>query len=59
VRWFGQEGDSQAVVTLQLKVRAVDGLRVFDMSVVPILMSANTNAPAMAIADRGVDLMMR
>ncbi|TGS71743.1 GMC family oxidoreductase [Mesorhizobium sp. M3A.F.Ca.ET.201.01.1.1] len=54
----GAEDDPGAVVTADLRVKGVEGLRVFDMSVVPVLMSANTNAPAMAIADRGVELMM-
>ncbi|AJY46590.1 GMC family oxidoreductase [Martelella endophytica] len=55
---MGGESDPMAVVTPELKVRGVEGLRIFDMSVVPQLMSGNTNAPAMAIADRACQLMM-
>ena len=47
-----------AVVTPDLKVRGVENLRVFDASVMPNLISANTNAPTMAIADKAVGLMM-
>jgi choline dehydrogenase-like flavoprotein len=46
------------VVTPDLKVRGVENLRVFDASVMPNLISANTNAPTMAIADKAVGLMM-
>jgi len=47
-----------AVLDEQLRVRCVDGLRVFDVSMMPTLVSGNTNAPALAIADRAVTLMM-
>jgi choline dehydrogenase len=50
--------DPMAVVDPSLRVRGVDGLRVMDSSVMPTIISANTNATTMAIADRGIDLMM-
>jgi choline dehydrogenase len=55
---MGPDSDKSAVVDARLKVRGVDGLRVFDCSVMPYIVSGNTNAPAMAVADRAVTLMM-
>jgi choline dehydrogenase len=54
---MGRPDDPDAVVGPELKVRGVDGLRVIDASVMPKLVSANTNAPTMAIAGRAVSLM--
>ncbi|WP_029920353.1 GMC family oxidoreductase [Nevskia soli] len=56
---MGVAEDPAAVLTPDLKVKGVDGLRVFDASMMPSIISANTNATVMAVADRGVDLMMR
>jgi choline dehydrogenase len=41
-----------AVVDPRLRVRGVDGLRVADASVMPSIVSANTNATVLAIAER-------
>ena len=41
--------DARAVLDPSLRVRGVDGLRVADTSIMPTLVSGNTNAPAMAI----------
>ena len=54
---MGPESDAMAVVDPLLRVRGATGLRVFDASIMPRIPSANTNAPVMALADRGVDLM--
>jgi choline dehydrogenase len=56
---MGVDTNPMAVVTPELKVRGVENLRIFDASVMPNLISANTNAPTMAIADKAVGLMMR
>ena len=55
---MGLESDPFAVLTPKLAVRGVTGLRVFDASMMPSIISANTNAAVMAVADRAVDLMM-
>jgi choline dehydrogenase len=54
---MGTEDDPLAVVAPDLRVRGVEGLRVFDASMMPNIVSGNTNAPVMAVADRAVALM--
>jgi choline dehydrogenase len=49
---MGPDSDRMAVVDAELRVRGVQGLRVADASVMPTLISGNTNAPTMMIAER-------
>ncbi len=56
---MGADADPTAVLTPDLKVKGVEGLRVIDASMMPSIISANTNATVMAVADRSVNLMMR
>jgi choline dehydrogenase-like flavoprotein len=49
--------DDAAVVDHRLRVRGVEGLRVADCSVMPSLVSGNTNGPAMALGWRAADMM--
>jgi choline dehydrogenase-like flavoprotein len=51
--------DAAAVLDPQLRVRGVTGLRVVDTSIMPSLVSGNTNAPAMAIALRAADFILQ
>jgi choline dehydrogenase-like flavoprotein len=46
-----------SVVDQELRVRGVEGLRVIDASVMPTVPRGNTNAPTIAIAERGADLI--
>lgn len=49
--------DSEAVVDPELRVQGIDGLRVADASVMPTIVSANTNATVLAIAERAAGLI--
>ncbi|HSS03813.1 MAG TPA: GMC family oxidoreductase N-terminal domain-containing protein [Solirubrobacterales bacterium] len=49
--------DEGAVVDPELRVRGVDGLRVVDASIFPLIPSGNTNAPTIAVAERAADLI--
>ena len=44
--------DTRAVVDNRLRVYGVQGLRIADCSVMPSVVSGNTNAPAMMIAEK-------
>ncbi|MNE46227.1 Oxygen-dependent choline dehydrogenase [compost metagenome] len=50
--------DSAAVVDPQLRVGGIEGLRVIDSSVMPRLVSSNTNAPSIMIGEKGADLLL-
>ena len=39
-------------------MRGVDGLRVVDASIMPIVPSANTNAPSIMVGEKGSDLIL-
>ena len=50
--------DPRAVVDQRLRVHGVDGLRVADCSIMPTVVSGNTNAPAIMIGEKCADMML-
>lgn len=50
--------DPQAVVDARLNVHGIAGLRIADASVMPIISSGNTNAPAIMIGERAADFIL-
>ena len=56
---MGPNNDPMAVVDPMLRVRGVGGLRVIDASVMPRIVSGNTNTPTIMIAARGAALIDR
>jgi choline dehydrogenase len=50
-------GGPDAVVDGQLRVRGVDGLRVADASVMPLVTGGNTNVPTIMIGEKAADLL--
>jgi choline dehydrogenase len=56
---MGGRGDAMAVVDHELRVHGVQGLRVADASIMPTMVSSNTNAPSFLIGERCADFLLR
>ncbi|MEP6657865.1 MAG: GMC family oxidoreductase N-terminal domain-containing protein, partial [Betaproteobacteria bacterium] len=54
---MGPDPASGAVVDARLRVHGIDRLRVIDCSAMPTLVSGNTNAPAVMMAEKAVDVI--
>ena len=55
---MGPSNDSDAVVDSRLCVRGIRGLRVADASIMPEIVGANTNVPAIAIGERASSFIL-
>lgn len=54
---MGPVTDPMAVVDTQLSVHGIDGIRIMDASAMPMIVSGNTHATIVMMAERGVQLI--
>ena len=55
---MGPTSDPMAVVDEQLRVLGVESLRIADASIMPRIVSGNTNSPTMMIAEKAARMML-
>lgn len=56
---MGSEDDNSSVVDPKLKVKGIGGLRVMDSSIMPKIVSVNTNAASVMIGEKGSDIVKK
>ena len=56
---MGRADDPMTVVDSKLRVIGVQGLRVIDASVMPVVPNGNTNAPTMMVGEKGADEILK
>ncbi len=55
---MGPKNDSMAVVDAQLRVHGMENLRVVDASIMPKIITGNTNAPSIMIGEKAADIIL-
>ena len=55
---MGRLGDKMTVVDVRLRVRGIDNLRIVDASVMPTIVSGNTHAPVVMIAEKASEMIL-
>ncbi|MEM8646634.1 MAG: GMC oxidoreductase, partial [Pseudomonadota bacterium] len=55
---MGPDTDRMAVVDARLNVHGISGLRIADASIMPTIVSGNTNAPAIMIGEKASDMAL-
>jgi len=55
---IGTDDDPMAVVDSELRVRGIEGLRITDASIMPVIVNANTKAASMMIGEKAADLVL-
>lgn len=56
---MGPKSDRMSVVDNQLMIHGIDGIRVMDASAMPIIVSGNTHATIVMMAERGVEFIKK